>query len=225
VLTFGNGDITMDNSLSVGHNTDSTITAGNGDDILNTAPGLSLTEESSVTAGNGDDVVTASAFKAGPSAGESFATITLGNGNDTVTVLGGDSTITLGDGNNTINSGGHSNITVGNGANTINVGMSDTISVGHGNDTFVFNQTAPNTVGNVTISGFDPGHDVIQISAQEATALGLNGTPQQMDGELAALFQDTGPAGSAQLHLDATDSITLTDVHTAALTAHDFLIA
>ena len=66
---------------------------------------------------------------------------------------------------------------------------------------------------------------MITITATEATALGLTGTQQQMDGELAALFHDTGPGGSAQLQLDATDTITLTNVHSAALTVNDFHIA
>ena len=102
--------------------------------------------------------------------------------------------------------------------------MSDTVTVGHGNDNFVFNETAATAVGAVTITGFNTQHDVIDITAAEATALGLTGTQQQMDSQLAALFHDTGPGGSAQLQLDPTDTITLTNVHSVALNANDFHI-
>jgi Ca2+-binding RTX toxin-like protein len=207
----------------LGHNTDTTIIAGNGNDTLLTSPGLSLSDESSVTAGNGNDVVTASAYSGGPLVGNSFVHISLGNGNDTVTVLGTNSTIAVGNGNNTITSGGQSTITAGNGNNTINVGISDSVTVGHGHDTFVFNQTAPSQFGAVSISGFG-GHDVIAITSAEASALGLTGNQQQMDSQLASLFHDTGAGGSAQLQLDSADTITLTNVHSAALNANDFHI-
>ena len=183
-----------------------------------------MTDESSITAGNGKDTVTLSANAEGPDQGDSFGNISLGNGNDTVTVLGNYSTITVGNGHDTITSGGDSVITAGNGKDTINVGNNDTITVGHGHDTFVFNQTAAAQVGAVTITGFNPHHDVIDITSAEASALGLTGTQHQMDSELAALFHDTGSGGSAQLQLDPTDTITLTNVHAAALHASDFHI-
>jgi Ca2+-binding RTX toxin-like protein len=205
---------------TIGHNSDSTIIAGNGNDTLLAAPGQSLTVESSITAGNGNDTVTISANAEGANQGDSFGNVSLGNGNDTVTVLGNYSTITVGNGHDTITSGGDSTITAGNGNDTINVGINDAITVGHGHDHFVFNETAATQVGAVTITGFNPNHDVIDITAAEATALGLSGTQHQMDKELAALFHDTG--GSAQLQLDSTDTITLTGVHSASLTAHDF---
>jgi hypothetical protein len=169
-------------------------------------------------------VVTASAYSGGPLVGDSFVQISLGNGNDTVTVLGSVSTIAVGNGNNTITSGGQSTITAGNGNNTVNVGTSDLVTVGHGNDTFVFNQTTATQFGAVSISGFNPGHDLIAITSAEASALGLTGNQQQMDSELVSLFHDTGAGGSAQLQLAPSDTITLTNVHSAALNANDFHI-
>ena len=95
-------------------------------------------------------------------------------------------------------------------------GPERTVAVGHGHDTFVFNQTTADAVGAVTITGFNPSHDVIDITSALATVLGLAGTQTQMDGELAALFHDS--AMGAQLNVAANDTITLTDVHASAYT-------
>lgn len=200
------------------------ITVGNGNDTVNAGAG------SIITAGNGNDTLTGgdnSTVNAGQgndtmSIGSS-STLKAGNGNDSVTASSNDA-ITLGNGNDTITAGANSTIMAGNGNDTIHVGMGDTVTVGHGNDTFVFDQVAANMVGNVTLTGFNPSHDVIDITSALATFLGLAGTQTQMDSALAALFHDTGAGGAAQIHLDATDTITLTNVHTVALHATDFHI-
>ncbi|HVO95366.1 MAG TPA: hypothetical protein VMT22_21095, partial [Terriglobales bacterium] len=100
----------------------------------------------------------------------------------------------------------------------------DAITVGHGNDAFVFNETATNAIGSVTVSGFNPSHDVFDFTSAVAAAVGLTGNQAAMDSQLAALFHDSGPGGAAQIHLDATDTLTLTGVHSAALHASDFYI-
>ena len=128
---------------------------------------------------------------------------------------GSNSTITLGNGNNdTVYSGGESMITVGNGNDTIYVGMGDTVTVGTGNNSFIFAQTTPGTIGQVTINDFNATHDVIQI----ASALG------SWDTSFATLSPHiSNVAGSAVITLDPSgDTITLVGVQASALHASDF---
>ena len=126
-------------------------------------------------------------------------------------MLGGTGdTITVGNGNNdTVVSGGSSMITVGNGKDTISVGHNDTIKVGVGQDTFQFVQTTAGTIGAVTITGFDPNKDVIQL------------TKTLVPSQNVLPAQDVN--GNAVIHVDNSgDTITLVGVHSSALTASDF---
>jgi hypothetical protein len=119
-------------------------------------------------------------------------TITLGNGNnDTVTA-----TSTLG-----------ANITVGNGDDTIYVGTNSTVTVGTGHDSFIFEQTTPGNIGEVTVTGFDPDKDIFTFSSQLTTSVSYHDNAQ----------------GNAVVTVDnAGDTITLVGVHSADLHPSDF---
>jgi hypothetical protein len=102
--------------------------------------------------------------------------------------------------------GSFNTITFGNGNNdTVHVGFGDTVTVGKGHDSFVFDQTAPGSIGAVTINHFDPAHDVIQIQNALAAAV----SPVD-DGHGNAVIAVGG------------GTITLADVHASALKASDF---
>src|SRR5262249_43909307 len=143
------------------------------------------------------------------------STISLGDGDGDV-VFGGADQITLGNGNNdtVFSNFGNCTITVGNGNDTIHLGTNDTVAVGKGQDVFVFDrffQNQPGGIGAVTITGFDPSKDVIQI--QQALQ---NTNPLQVHddahGNAVITFQNG----------DTRDSITLVGVHASALNASDF---
>ena len=101
----------------------------------------------------------------------SYDTIILGNGDsDRFDAQGSHDSITLGNGNGDVvydQYGSFNTIKLGSGDDTVHVGFSDTITVGKGADTFIFDQTTPGSIGNVTIN-FDPAHDVIQIQCGDS---------------------------------------------------------
>src|SRR4029077_10394934 len=142
----------------------------------------------------------------------SSCTITLGGGNGDVVNVGNgcnNNTIILGSGDgDAVNDsfGSFNTITFGNGNNnTVHVGLGDTVTVGKGHDTFVFDQTAPGSIGAVTINHFDPNHDVIQIQSALAAAV----TPVDDSHGNAVIAVGGG-------------TITLADVHASTLKASDF---
>ena len=109
---------------------------------------------STTTLGDGSDTVT----------GGDGDLITAGNGNDKVTA-GASSIITLGDGHDTVSAGANSPISLGNGNDTVYAGASDLITLGTGNDTVAFGVSpSPATIGNETVNGFNPAHDVIDFN-------------------------------------------------------------
>jgi hypothetical protein len=101
--------------------------------------------------------------------------------------------------------GSFNTITFDNGNNTVHVGLGDTVTVGKGRDTFVFDQTTPGSIGDVTINHFDPKHDVIQFQSALAAAV----TPVDDSHGNAVIAVGGG-------------TITLADVHASALKASDF---
>jgi hypothetical protein len=125
----------------------------------------------------------------------SFDTITLGNGaRDVVSAQN-----SLGD-----------SITVGRGDDTIYAGRNATITVSTGHDSFVFEQTTPGTVGQATITGFDPAKDSFTFSNQLTTSVS---------------YQDDAH-GNAVITVDnAGDTITLVGVHASELHPSDFHFA
>ena len=119
-------------------------------------------------------------------------------------------TITLGNGNGDVvnDSAGSGNvITVGNGNDTIYVGTNDTLTVGTGHDSFVFQQTAPGSIGVVTINHFDPNKDVITLSSQLTTSVS---------------YQDNSQGNAVITVGNSGDTITLVGVHASALHPSDF---
>jgi hypothetical protein len=202
-LTSGNASVFLDGSLlegqtiTAGNGNDAvlagsndTITLGNGTDVVNAGDGATI------SLGNGPDTVTAGAN----------SVVTLGNGQDNVTA-GPNSTIKPGNGTDTVTSGGNSTITVGNGNDTINVGKNDTVTVGTGQDSFVFAQTAPGSIGAVTINHFNTSKDVMVLSNQFANSVTYHDNSQ----------------GNAVITVDnAGDAITLVGVHASALHTSNF---
>jgi probable HAF family extracellular repeat protein len=93
--------------------------------------------------------------------------------------------------------------------NVIYVGSGDTVTVGTGQDSLIFEQTAPGSIGAVTINHFNPSKDVIQIQSALATSV----TP----------VDDS--QGNAVITVDSGDTITLVGVHAAALHTSDFHFA
>jgi hypothetical protein len=194
------------NSLANGDH----VTVGNGDfDALNDQPEAQHTNNSVITFGNGNNDVLQNLG--------SGNVVTVGGGNsDSVSFSGDHNTVTLGNGNNdVVASGGAGNtITVGNGNDTIHVGMNDTVTVGKGQDTFVFDTSAqeqPGGIGAVTITGFQPGKDVIKIQTTLATS--FNAT-DDAHGNAVVTFPK-----------DGLDQITLVGVHSSALHASDIQFA
>jgi Ca2+-binding RTX toxin-like protein len=118
--------------------------------------------------------------------GATGTTIKVGDGfNDRVNINGGGNIITVGNGNNdTVSSTGGNTIAVGNGNDTIHVGTNDTVTIGSGHDTLAFDQnpattggddqTMPGGIGAVTITGFNPSKDVIDIQNLLATTFRQN---------------------------------------------------
>ena len=177
-----------------------TITLGNGaGDVVNADNSSHML----IILGDGDaDVVNA--------VNGSFASVTLGDGAGDVVNASGSSNdiIALGNGNNDKVFGGDSNtITVGNGNDTIHVGFANTVTVGTGQDNFVFDQTAPGTIGAVTINGFDPSKDVIVMQHTLPTF----SVQDDVHGNAVITF-----AG------DNSDAITLMGVHASSLHSSDF---
>jgi len=153
--------------------------------------GYQATSNSKITIGNGSgDVVNNN------SSGSNDA-ITLGNGNgDVVNDFNGNYPFPR---NNTI--------VVGNGNDTIDVGNSDTITVGKGHDSLVFEQTTADSIGAVTINGFNPGLDAFTFSSLFAASLSYHDNTQ----------------GNAVITVDsAGDTVTLVGVHSSALHSSDF---
>jgi hypothetical protein len=79
------------------------------------------------------------------------------------------------------------------------------------NDSFIFEQTAPGSIGAVTINHFNPSKDVITLSSQLTTAVS---------------YQDNNQ-GNAVITVDnnSSDTVTLVGVHSAALHTSDFHFA
>jgi uncharacterized protein (TIGR03118 family) len=199
-LTVGNGkDI-----VNVSGGTDASIKIGEGDDNLTFSGGT----DNNIKVGNGDDTVSLIGGSGSPNSLGTGNTVTLGNGNDTVTAAASN-TITLGNGVDTVFAGANDAVTLGNGKDTIHVGQSDTITVGKGQDTFIFDQTAAGKIGGVTINGFDPSKDVIQLT--KTLVPGQNVLPATDDAH-----------GNAVITVASGDTITLVGVHSSALQASDF---
>jgi hypothetical protein len=103
--------------------------------------------------------------------------VTMGNGDGDVVNTQGSShnIVTFGNGAGDVfndSFGSFNTVTFGNGnGNTVHVGFGDTVTVGKGHDTFVFDQTAPGSIGSVTINHFDPNHDAIQFRSALAAAV------------------------------------------------------
>ena len=165
-----------------------------------------------IKVGNGNnDVVYCSDFYGG--------TISVGNGNaDVVTNSEGDNNrITLGNGNGDVVNdfttnqsfpSNHNNtIMVGKGNDTIYVGSSDTITVGTGHDRFIFEQTAPGSIGAVTVNHFNPSQDVFTFLSLLTTSVSYHDNAQD----------------NAVVTVDkAGDTVTLVGVHSSALHPSDF---
>jgi uncharacterized protein (TIGR03118 family) len=197
-LTVGNGNDTV----NVSGGTDASIKIGEGTDNLTFSGGT----DNNISIGNGDDTVTLSGGSGFPNSLGTGNTVTLGNGADTVTAAASNR-ITLGNGKDTVFAGANDAVTLGNGQDTIHVGANNSVTVGKGQDSFVFDQTAAGSVGAVTINGFNPSKDVIQIQSALATSV----TP----------VDDSH--GNAVITIDSKgDTITLVGVHASALHASDF---
>jgi hypothetical protein len=143
--------------------------------------------------------------------GHSYS-VTLGDGaGDTVNAqLSLGVNVTLGNGAHDVVSAQNSlgdSIAVGNGDDTIYAGQNTTITVGTGRDSFVFEQTTPGTIGQATITGFDPHKDVITFSNQLTSSVSYHDNAQ----------------GNAVVTVDnAGDTITLVGVHASELHPSDF---
>jgi hypothetical protein len=99
---------------------------------------------------------------------------------------------------------------VGNGNDTIHAGLNTTMTVGVGHDSFVFDQTTPDTIGQATITGFNPNKDSFTFSNQLTTSVS---------------YQDDAH-GNAVITVDnAGDTITLMGVHASQLNPADFHFA
>jgi hypothetical protein len=122
-------------------------------------------------------------------------TVDGGSGDDNCSGGGGDDSVTGGDGDD--------NMTGGGGDDTLNGGGGDDhLSGGGGDDDFVFGPDAADGSTD-TITGFEPGKDVIDLSAIDADPV--------TDADQAFTFVDafTNQAGQATLSYDAgTDQTT-----------------
>jgi hypothetical protein len=218
-ITLGNGagDTVYGGGNGNGGSSSDTIILGGGNNDTVFVGGQRGAFGDTITLGNGAGD-TVSCF------GLNSSTITLGNGNyDTVLmkvasrgVSNTGCTITVGNGNGDVvndfqgNFSANNAITVGNGNDTIYVGNSDTITVGTGQDSFIFQQTAGEPIGAVTINGFNPSKDRITLSNQLTTSV---------------TYQDNAQ-GNAVVTVDsARDTITLVGVHSSALVPSDFQFA
>jgi hypothetical protein len=138
------------------------------------------------------------------------SSVTAGNGNNTVTP-GDNSTVKLGNGNNTVFGGANDTITVGNGKNTVYAGANDLITLGKGNDTVAFGVSPnPTAIGNETVNGFNPAHDVVQFS------LSLFANAMAVMGATSQVGLDT------VIKVDTNESVTLTNVAASTLSSNNF---
>ena len=149
----------------------------------------------SITAGNGTNILTCGAND----------TIRAGNGSNQVTG-GANDTITLGNGSNTVIGGPNDIVSVGNGSNQLVAAPGDVWTVGNGADVF---KLAPG-FGNNTINGFQTSRDV------------LNFDPALMLNYMAAMGDTKQMGANTVITVDANDSVTLTGVNMAQLTAKNF---
>jgi len=209
-LTVGNGKDTV----NVSGGTDASIKIGEGSDNLTFSGGT----DNNISIGNGDDTVS---LLSGRGSGDPDSlgtgnTVTLGNGDDTVTAAASNRII-LGNGDDTVFAGANDAVTLGNGKDTIHVGMNDTVTVGKGQDSFVFDQTVAGNIGAVTINGFNPSKDVIQLTT--TLVPGQNVLPAHDDANgNAVITVDTFVSGKVTV----AETITLVGVHSSALNASDF---
>jgi RTX calcium-binding nonapeptide repeat (4 copies) len=138
------------------------------------------------------------------------STISLGNGNDTVTGGDGD-TITAGNGNDTVYAGANDAISLGNGNDWVYAAASDLITLGNGNDTVAFGVSpSPATIGNATVNGFNPAHDVIDFNV----ALLAN--------YMAVMGATTQVGLDTVIQVDTNESVTLTNVIASTLSSNNF---
>lgn len=133
--------------------------------------------------------------------------------------FGAGNTITVGNGNNdTVFSGGGNTIAVGNGNDTIHVGTNDTVTIGSGHDILAFDfgtggspdQSVPGGIGAVTITGFNPSRNVIELQQALLTTNPFSATDDAHGNAVVTFSGDT------------LDKITLVGVHSSALHASDF---
>jgi Ca2+-binding RTX toxin-like protein len=153
-------------------------------------------------------------FKSG-GMGDSADNVTAGNGND-ILLLAPNSQLTAGNGADKVHANQNDTITLGNGNDTVHAGPNDTISLGTGVDTIVFAVSPyPTFIGQETISGFSPQHDVIKINH---TLIG------SFSGAGHTVLADAHQVGlDTVITIDASNAITLTGVALSSLHAHNFL--
>ena len=110
-----------------------------------------------------------------------------------------------------MNAGANSTIMLGNGNDTIYAGANDAITLGHGNDTVAFGVSpSPATIGNETVNGFNPAHDVIDFNvALLANYMAVMGATTQVG--LDTLIQ-----------VATNESVTLTNVIASTLSSNNF---
>jgi hypothetical protein len=183
-ITVSNGNSAID-----GRAGNETITAGNGDNVIFGGPNNAL------TVGNGDNMIYSGAN----------SSIAAGNGNDAVT-SGANSSIKLGNGDDTVIAGANSAFTVGNGHDNIFAGTNDLISIGTGHDTIAFGEGPnPLTIGNESINGFNPAHDILQFNPM-----------------LLSNYATAQVGANTVIQINPTNSVTLDNVTATALTASNF---
>jgi hypothetical protein len=136
-------------------------------------------------------------------------TITAGNRDGTI-YSGANSNIIAGNGNDAVAAGANSSIKLGNGNDTTSVGANDVINLGKGIDTVAFGESPnPIAVGNETINGFNPAHDILQFN------------PTLLLNYAAAKINQVGANTVIQID-STTNSVTLDNVTATTLTANNF---
>lgn len=161
---------------------DLTQTAGGG-------YGISLNGNDTVHLGTGQDTITETGSGgATVYGGSGLLQYTGGSGNDSITLGSGNASVVAGSGSDTIIGGsGFDKITLGSGADSVQAGSGNAyIYAGTGADTFGFSTTTGG--GSVTISGFDPGHDQINLGTGGYTAADMTVKQVGSAGNLSTLI-------------------------------------
>jgi Ca2+-binding RTX toxin-like protein len=143
--------------------------------------------------------------------GNSADNVFAGNGND-ILFLAPNSQLTAGNGVDKVHANQNDTIALGNGNDTVHAGPNDTINLGTGVDTIVFAVSPyPLFIGEETIDGFSPAHDVIKIN-------------HTLIGSFKGVLADAHQVGAdTVITIDASNAITLTGVAVSSLHGHNFL--